>query len=137
MPKASISDSFSGNERVAIFGPYALNPARRRLMHGADVMPVGSRAMDLLIALVENAGQVLTHRQLIAHAWPGLTVEEANIRVHISALRKILNVAEAYGDYIENLVGRGYCFVAPVRWSGVDPTIIPAVADAAPFVAPV
>ncbi|OYW25271.1 MAG: hypothetical protein B7Z44_19330, partial [Caulobacter sp. 12-67-6] len=73
--------------------------------------------MDLLIALVENSGKVLTHRQLLAHAWPGLTVEEANLRVHISALRKTLNGGEAHGEYIENLVGRGYCFVAPVSWS--------------------
>ncbi|MFH1558237.1 MAG: winged helix-turn-helix domain-containing protein [Pseudomonadota bacterium] len=103
--------------RMAIFGPYTLNPARRRLARDRDVIPVGSRAMDLLIALVENSGKVLTHRQLLAHAWPGLTVEEANLRVHISALRKALNGGEAHGEYIENLVGRGYCFVAPVSWS--------------------
>lgn len=81
--------------------------------------------MDLLIALVENAGQVLTHRQLLAHAWPGLTVEEANLRVHISALRKTLAGGEADGNYIENLVGRGYCFVAPVIWSGDNPAMPP------------
>ncbi|QIB34523.1 hypothetical protein G3A50_12985 [Ancylobacter pratisalsi] len=82
--------------------------------------------MDLLIALVENCGQVLTHRQLLAHAWPGLTVEEANLRVHISALRKSLNVGEAQGQYIENVVGRGYCFVAPLHWS--DASIAPPTA---------
>lgn len=143
---SEISDN-SGSGRAATFGPYTLNPARRRLMRGADVIQVGSRAMDLLIALVENAGQVLTHRQLLAHAWPGLTVEEANLRVHISALRKILNGGEAQGEYIENLVGRGYCFVAPLHWSGaaaipptavtVDPVMpAPAAASMLAHVAP-
>lgn len=89
--------------------------------------------MDLLIALVENAGQVLTHRQLLAHAWPGLTVEEANLRVHISALRKTLADGRTEGEYIENLVGRGYCFVAPVIWSS---PALAVTADEAPPVAP-
>lgn len=124
----------AGAVRQACFGAYALNPSRRRLTRDGAAVQVGSRAMDLLIALVENAGQVLTHRQLLAHVWPGLTVEEANLRVHISALRKALGGEAADGNYIENLVGRGYCFVAPVTWSEV-PTGSAAPAPAAAAVA--
>ncbi|MFG1463374.1 winged helix-turn-helix domain-containing protein [Xanthobacter sp. DSM 24535] len=116
--------------RTATFGPYTLNPARRRLARGPDAIQVGSRAMDLLIALVESAGQVLSHRRLLAHAWPSLTVEEANLRVHISALRKTLAGGEADGEYIENLVGRGYCFVAPVTWSSAAPAAPPVTGSA-------
>lgn len=102
---------------VASFGAYALNPSRRQLLRDGAVVHLGTRAMDLLIALVENSGRVLTHRQLLERAWPGLTVEDANLRVHISALRRSLGDDGGQGQYIENLVGRGYCFVAPVTWA--------------------
>lgn len=104
---------------MASFGSYSLSPSRRQLLREGAAVHLGTRAMDLLIALVENAGSVLTHRQLLERAWPGLTVEEANLRVHISTLRKSLGEDGGNGQYIENLVGRGYCFVAPVTWSEV------------------
>ncbi|MDF2812128.1 MAG: transcriptional regulator, winged helix family [Microvirga sp.] len=107
----------SGARGAACFGPYVLNPARRQLLREGVTVPLGTRAMDLLIALVENAGHVLTHRQLIERAWQGLTVEDANLRVHISHLRKSLGDDGGGGSFIENLVGRGYSFVAPVRWT--------------------
>lgn len=107
----------TGATGVAKFGVYALSPSRRQLLRDGVSVHLGTRAMDLLIALVENSGRVLTHRQLLEHAWPGLTVEEANLRVHISALRRSLGDDGSRGQYIENLVGRGYCFVAPVSWA--------------------
>jgi predicted ATPase/DNA-binding winged helix-turn-helix (wHTH) protein len=72
---------------------------------------LGSRALDILIALVERAGEVVSKNELMSYAWPNTVVEENNLRVHVAALRKIL------GDdarYIINVAGRGYSFVAPV-----------------------
>ncbi len=126
--------------KFASFGPYVLNPSRRRLTHGGVAVQLGTRAIDLLLVLVVNGGQVLTHKQLLSHAWPGLTVEDANLRVHISALRKALSDGTAAGNYIENLVGRGYSFVAPVTWSDVaaEPaTTAPALAAPTFVVAPI
>ncbi|RTZ47815.1 transcriptional regulator [Candidimonas sp. SYP-B2681] len=75
---------------------------------------LGSRSLDLLIALVERAGEVLSRRELIARAWAGLVVDEANLRVNISNLRKCLGEGKDAARYIVNLPGRGYSFVAPV-----------------------
>ncbi|MBR0816629.1 winged helix-turn-helix domain-containing protein [Bradyrhizobium liaoningense] len=73
-------------------------------------MALGGRALDLLIALVQRAGEVVNRRELIKRVWPDLVVEEANLRVHISNLRRAL------GDgYIASVAGRGYCFAASVR----------------------
>jgi predicted ATPase/DNA-binding winged helix-turn-helix (wHTH) protein len=75
---------------------------------------VGSRAKDILFALLARAGQVVPKRELIAAAWPETYVEEANLRVHIGALRKALRDLGAKARFIENVPGRGYCFVGKV-----------------------
>lgn len=106
----------AGVERQAIFGPYVLAPERRLLTRQGAPVAVGARALEVLIALVSENGRVLTHRQLVERAWAGLTVEESNLRVAVSGLRKTLGEGENGARYIENVVGRGYCFVAPVRW---------------------
>jgi predicted ATPase/DNA-binding winged helix-turn-helix (wHTH) protein len=82
-----------------------------------DGVPVklGSRALDILGLLVDRAGEVVPKGELLAHAWPGLVVEEISLRVHIVELRKALGDGKAGGRYITNLPSRGYCFVAPVQ----------------------
>ena len=107
--------------RVASFGPFRFNPSRRRLMRDHQEVLLGTRAFDILQALVGSAGRSLTNKELIQFAWPGIHVEEANLRVHISSLRKTLGCGKDGVRYIENLVGRGYCFVAPVQWLEEDP----------------
>ena len=99
---------------VALFGPYRLIAVERLLKKGNEPIPLGSRAVDILIALVERAGEVVTHRELIARVWPNVTIEEANLRVHIAGLRKALGDGRKDTRYIVNVSGRGYCFVAPV-----------------------
>jgi DNA-binding winged helix-turn-helix (wHTH) protein len=84
------------------------------LKRGEEVLSIGGRALDLLIILVERAGEVISHKELIARLWPDVTVEEANLRVHISALRKLLGDGLDGARYISNVAGRGYCFVAAV-----------------------
>src|SRR5690606_23342158 len=83
-------------------------------MRDGLVVKLGSRSLDLLIALVEQAGEVLSGRELIACAWAGLVVDEANLRVNISNLRKCLGEGKDGARYVVNLPGRGYCFVVPV-----------------------
>lgn len=76
---------------------------------------LGSRALDILIALVDRAGEVVKHRELIARAWRDLVVESCNLRVQIVNLRRGLGDGERGERYTANVPGQGYTFVAPVR----------------------
>ena len=99
---------------VVSFGPFHLFAAERQIKKGDEPLQLGGRAFDTLIALVERAGEVVTQRELIARVWPDVTVEEANLRVHIANLRKALGDGREDARYIVTVPGRGYCFVAPV-----------------------
>lgn len=101
-------------ERALSFGPFTLDPARKRLAQDGNAVRVGSRALDLLVALVERAGDVVSHDDLFAQVWPRTVVEESSLRVHMSALRKALGDGVDGRRYIASLPGRGYCFVMPV-----------------------
>src|SRR4029077_17610342 len=103
--------------RLASFGPFRLFTAERQLKKGDDAVPLGGRALDTLIALVERAGEVVTQRELLSRVWPDVTVDEANLRVHIAGLRKVLGDGPEGARYIATVPGRGYCFVAPVTLS--------------------
>lgn len=96
------------------FGPFELNVAERSLSKANQIIPLGGRAYDILIALLENAGEVVPKSELIARAWPDVTVEEGSLRVHLSALRKALGDGQFGNKYIANIQGRGYSFIAPV-----------------------
>ena len=96
------------------FGPFRLIAQERRLERAGQVVKVGSRALDLLIALAERAGEVVSKEDLIARLWPDTTVEGSGIRVHVAALRKALGEAENGVSYVTNVPGRGYRLAAPV-----------------------
>lgn len=96
------------------FGHFCLCPSERILYRDDQPVPVSSRGLDILIALVEKAGEVVPRRELIARAWPDMVVEEANLRVNVAGLRKVLGDGEQGVRYISNIPGRGYCFVSPV-----------------------
>ena len=104
------------------FGPFRLLVEQRELLaHGVPVT-LGQRALDILLLLVSRYGQLVTKDELMAEIWPGIVVEENNIQVHVSTLRKVL--AKAGGDerYLVTVPGRGYRFVAPVDCvSGAPP----------------
>src|SRR6266550_7480310 len=102
------------------FGPFELNVAERSLKKVDHVIPLGGRAYDILIALLENAGEVVAKSELIAKAWPDVTVEEGSLRVHLSALRKALGDGQFGNKYIANVQGQGYSFIAPVTRLPVD-----------------
>jgi DNA-binding winged helix-turn-helix (wHTH) protein len=81
-------------------------------------MPLGSRAMHILISLLERPGELVTRQELMARVWPNLFVEPANLTVHISALRRRLRDGRDRSRFIINIPGRGYCFVARVTLGG-------------------
>jgi predicted ATPase/DNA-binding winged helix-turn-helix (wHTH) protein len=104
-------------EDVLSFGPFNLFAAERLLKKAGEPIALGGRAIDILIALVEQAGEVVPQRELISRVWPDVTVEDANLRFQMAALRKALGDGRDGSRYVSNVVGRGYCFVAPVTRS--------------------
>ncbi len=107
----AVQESFTGDQAI-IFGPYRLLPRQRVLLEMNKPVRLGNRALDILIILVERAGEIVSKEELIAHTWPNTHVEETNLRVHMAALRKVLGEGQAGTRYIENIIGRGYSFVA-------------------------
>ena len=78
-------------------------------------MPLGSRALEILIVLLERPGELVSKQELMARVWPNVFVEPANLTVHISALRRALRDGRDGNRFIINIPGRGYSFVAPVE----------------------
>ena len=100
---------------VLAFGPFRLLPAERRLERDGTQVRLGGRALDLLIVLVERAGEVVPGRTLLETVWHDVNVEESSLRFHIKNLRKALGDTPAETRYVANVPGRGYCFAAPVE----------------------
>jgi TolB-like protein len=107
----------SSNE-VFDFGPFHLSAARRELLANGVPVPLGARAFDLLLALVRRDGAVASKDELLEEVWPGIAVEENNLQVQISALRKVLSQQPEGGRYLLTVPGRGYRFVAVRRDGG-------------------
>lgn len=97
-----------------LFGPFELNVTERSLKKGDEIIPLGARAFDILIALIDRAGEIVSKGELIKRVWPDVTVEEGSLRVHLSGLRKALGDGQFGHNYITNVKGRGYSFVSPV-----------------------
>src|SRR6201994_3588379 len=118
---------------VISFGPFRLLAAQRLLLEDDKPVRLGSRAFDILTALVERAGEVVGREELIARAWPATFVEEANLKIQVSALRRALGDGQGGHRYVVTVPGRGYNFVAPIRTeepSQVSPPLI--IAPSAP-----
>jgi predicted ATPase/DNA-binding winged helix-turn-helix (wHTH) protein len=101
-------------DEVLCFGSFRLHRSQRLLLEMGKPVALGNRALDLLLALVDRAGQVVNKEELIARVWPKTVVEEINLRVHIAALRRALGDTQSPNQYVLNVVGRGYSFVASV-----------------------
>jgi predicted ATPase/DNA-binding winged helix-turn-helix (wHTH) protein len=101
-------------EQMVSFGPFRLHAARRTLERSGLALNLGSRTMEILIVLVERAGEVVSKTELMKRVWPDVTVDDVSLRVHIAALRKALADGEPDARYVATVTGRGYCFVAPV-----------------------
>ncbi len=97
------------------FGPFCLDRDRRVFLRAGQVVPLTSKALDTLLALIENRSRVVEKDELLKLIWPNTVVEERNLAVNISTLRKVLGDSLESHEYIVTLPGRGYRFVAPVR----------------------
>jgi TolB-like protein len=105
------------SQAAIAFGPFHLDARKRLLEKDGVPIALGSRAMDVLIVLVERAGEVVSKQELTRRVWPNITVDESGLRVHMAALRKALGDGRDGVRYLTNVSGRGYCFVAPVTVS--------------------
>ena len=126
------------NGRAIKFGPFLLLAEERLLLEGDRPVRLGSRAFDILVFLIERAGELVGKEELIARVWPQTFVEEANLKIQVSALRRALGDGQGGNRYIVTLVGRGYNFVAPIRVeepsrASPSPTITRAALHNLPF----
>src|SRR6266446_6107494 len=113
------------------FGPFRLLAARRLLLEGDQPVRLSSRAFDILSAMVERAGEVVGKEELIARAWPQTLVEEANLKIQVSALRRALGDGQSGHRYVVTVTGQGYNFVAPVsREESSRAPLFPTIAAA-------
>ena len=105
------------DDRNFSFGPFALFPGRRLLQRNGKTVRLGSRACEILVALVERAGELVDKNELMARVWPGISVVEGNLRTQMNELRRVLAEGGAGDSYIATIPGRGYRFVATVDQS--------------------
>jgi DNA-binding winged helix-turn-helix (wHTH) protein len=113
--KTSVDDF----HRKLRFGPFELSKMERVLRRDGVVIPLGARALDILIALINRAGEVVTESDLTAKVWPDGTVEEGCLYFYLSVLR--IALGDVGQKYIVNVQDRGYCFVAPVTRGAAEP----------------
>ena len=104
-------------ERELSFGPFRVLPARRLLLEDDKPVHISGRAFDLLIALAQRPGEVVSKSELIAKVWPHTFVVEGNLKLQIATLRRALADGQTDNRYISTVTGRGYCFVASVSQS--------------------
>jgi adenylate cyclase len=103
------------DSEVYRIGSFLLVPGRRELFLGEITVPLGSRAFDLLLALVKRQGQLATKDELMAEVWSGTIVDENNLAAQVSALRKVLSADPSLARDLQTVPGRGYRLVAKVE----------------------
>src|ERR1700730_11431290 len=97
------------------FGPFRLDPAERLLMRGGNSIPLSPKAFETLLLLVENSGHLLKKDELMKRVWPDAFVEEANLALHISAIRRALDDRNGGEEYIQTVPKIGYRFSGQAR----------------------
>jgi predicted ATPase/DNA-binding winged helix-turn-helix (wHTH) protein len=107
------------------FADCRLEPAERRLVKGGVPVELGARAFDLLCVLVQNAGRLVTKAELLDQVWPDVVVEEANLHVQMTALRKVIG-----REAIATVPGRGYQFVLALQVGEALPASAPSALTA-------
>src|SRR5262245_24536010 len=101
--------------RIYEFDEFRVDGTQRRLLRDGKVVPLHSKAFELLLVLVRSAGQDLSKDELLNAVWPGQIIEESNFAVNISAIRRALGENAAQARFILTIPGYGYRFVANVR----------------------
>ncbi|ROM52430.1 transcriptional regulator [Pseudomonas canadensis] len=108
-------------DQAVHFGPYRIHPRQRLVLEAGRPLRLGRRAVEILLILLEQAGNVVSKQELIARVWPKSVVEDGNLRVHMAALRKALGDGQAGQRYIVTVAQRGYSFVAPLSIEPMTP----------------
>jgi DNA-binding winged helix-turn-helix (wHTH) protein/TolB-like protein/Tfp pilus assembly protein PilF len=108
------------------FENFELDRAKRLLLRDGEPVSLNPKAFELLLALVESRGKVLTKDELLERVWPDQIIEEGNLKVHISALRKALGQIGSEHRFIVTIPGRGYSFVADLQTNSRDEIIVEA-----------
>jgi TolB-like protein len=113
------------------FGRFGLNLAQGGLLRDGKLVPLGNRALEILIVLASAKGEIVTKDELMAQVWPGRVVEENNIQVHVSALRKALDDGSTNSSCVVTVPGRGYRLIGIPPPASVDRAAAEPVPEAA------
>jgi predicted ATPase/DNA-binding winged helix-turn-helix (wHTH) protein len=114
VPAATEPQATVAGKPAVSFGPFRLVPTQQLLLEDGNPVRVGSRALDILTALVERPGELVGKEELMARVWRGTFVEEGNLKFQVGALRRALGDGRGGRRYITTSAGQGYRFVAPV-----------------------
>ena len=116
------------NKKIYQFGDFVLNARNRNFYNRAELIKLSSRAFDILDYLIEKHGEIVSKDEILETVWNDSFVEEGNLPVHISALRKIFSErADGGSKFIKTVSGRGYSFVVPVREIEKSPKVFNGV----------
>ena len=118
LDQSHATNPFQGNrchDYALSFGPFQLVPTQRLLLEAGEPLHIGSRALDILIALAERPGEVVRKDELMSRVWPNTFIGDGNLKVHVAALRRVLGDGRSGHRYVINVHGRGYVLVAQVR----------------------
>lgn len=119
-------------KRFYQFGEFRLDATAKVLLRGDQPVQLTRKAVETLLVLVENPGQVVTKEDLLKAVWPDRVVEEANLTQNIAVIRRALAAERGTPAYIETFAGRGYRIVGPVRQAGTTPAGTAAETPAPP-----
>ena len=106
-----------GSQQIR-FGEFELDPRRRRLSREGKTVSLNPKAFDLLVFLVQNGGRVISKDEILSDIWKDQFVEESNLAVQISALRKVLGDQTTKSRFLATIPGKGYQFIADVSYVG-------------------
>src|SRR6266849_7314972 len=112
MVKGAITNGF---RRFYEFGPFRLDPNRHWLLRDGDIVPLPPKAIEILTVLIQNPGKLLEREALMQAVWPDTIVEDANLTVAISQLRKALNQNGDAAEFIQTIPRVGYRFIGDMR----------------------
>ncbi|HET8783526.1 MAG TPA: winged helix-turn-helix domain-containing protein [Pyrinomonadaceae bacterium] len=118
------------------FGPFVLEPHARRLSRNGESVQLAAPEFELLLLLVSNQGRVVEKKEIMDAVWPDAAVEENNLTVRMSSLRRALGETKGHHPYIQTVTGRGYCLIVPVKTVETEVTAEQAIAAEAPVAQP-
>src|SRR5262249_50084683 len=120
----SDSPTLGRRQQLYEFGPFKLDRDERVLLRDGKPVPLSPKAFEVLLVLVENCGHVVAKDELMNRVWADAFVEEGNLKVTVSLLRKALDEAATERRYIETVPKRGYRFVAGVQPTSGRPSVV-------------